>query len=77
MNVIYSSQHFWIVAYPAEQGVELFDKDGQRTLFLQGPLARHFREAMADIPLDENTEENIDAFLDDYCSGAARPIVFH
>lgn len=77
MNVIYNSPHFWIVAYPADQGVELFDREGLRTLFVQGALARHLRQAMADIPLDENNEENIDAFLDDYCSGTARPIVFH
>lgn len=77
MNVIYSSEHFWILAYPAELGVELFDRDTRRTLYLQGPLARHFRQAMADIPLDAQTEENIDAFIDDYCCGATRPIVFH
>jgi hypothetical protein len=77
MNVIYSSEHFWILAYPAEQGFELLDKDTQRTLFLQGPSAWHFRQAMEGIPEEERDEETIDAFLDDYCTGAARPIVFH
>lgn len=77
MNVIYSSEHFWILAYPAEQGFELFDKDALRSLFLQGPLAWHFRLAMEGIPETERTEENIDALLEDYCTGAAQPIVFH
>ena len=77
MNVIYSSDHYWVLAYPAEQGFELLDKDSLSTLFLQGPLAWHFREAMEGIPEAERDEETIDAFLDDYCAGSARPIVFH
>lgn len=77
MNVIYSSDHFWIFAYPAQQGFELFDKDCRRTLFLQGPSADHFCHAMDEIPEAERDEETIDAFLDDYCTGSARPIVIH
>jgi len=77
MNVIYSSDHFWILAYPAQQGFELFDKESLRILYLDGPSASHFRQAMEEIPEGERDEENIDAFLDDYCDGAARPIVFH
>lgn len=77
MNVIYSSEHFWILAYPGEQGLELFDKSTFRSLFLRGPSAWHFSHAMDEIPEDERTEETIDAFLDDYCDGTAQPIVFH
>ena len=77
MNVIYSSDHFWIVAYPAQQGLELFDKEGLRILYLQGPAAWSFRYAMERIPAEQRNEESIDALLDDYCDGAARPIVFH
>jgi hypothetical protein len=77
MNVIYSSPHFWIFAYPAQQGFELVDKSSCRTLPLFGPLASHFCHAMDDIPEEERSEENIDAFLDDYCAGTARPIVLH
>ncbi len=77
MNVIYSSDHFWILAYPAGRGFELFDKEWQRTLFLDGASAWHFRNAMEEIPEAERNEETIDAFLDDYCAGTAQPIVFH
>lgn len=77
MNVIYSSEHFWIFAYPAQQGFELLDKETLRTLFLQGPSATHFSQAMEEIPEDKRDEETIDAFLDDYCTGSAQPIVFH
>ncbi len=77
MNVIYSSDHFWVLAYPAELGLELFDKYGRRTLFLQGPSVWHFRHAMEEIPEEARDDETIDAFLDNYCDGAAQPIVFH
>ena len=77
MDVIYSSAHFWILSYPQQQGFELFDREALSMLYLQGPLATHFRLAMEDIPAEQRDEETIDAFLDDYCSGSAHPIVFH
>lgn len=77
MDVIYSSAHYWILAYPAQQGFELFDKETLSILYLQGPSASHFRMAMEEIPAESRDEETIDAFLEDYCSGTAQPIVFH
>lgn len=77
MNVIYSSKQFWILAYPEQHSFELFDKQWLRTLFLDGPLAMHFREAMGDIPETERNEERIDALLDEFCDEAAQSIVFH
>ena len=77
MNIIYSSDHFWILAYPAQMGFELFDKELSRTVFLQGAFAWQFRHAMEEIPEGQRDEETIDAFLDDYCAETARPIVIH
>ena len=50
MDVIYSSNHFWILAYPAQHSFELFDKQRLCTLFLEGGDAMHFRLAMEKIP---------------------------
>ncbi|MDR1349175.1 MAG: DUF3567 domain-containing protein [Zoogloeaceae bacterium] len=78
MNIVYDSTHYSVLAYPAQEGFELFDKDARRILFLQGALAHHFRDAINDIPEAERTVEAIDAFLDAYCiGGAAQRIVFH
>ncbi|MDR2188478.1 MAG: DUF3567 domain-containing protein [Azonexus sp.] len=77
MNVIYSSEHFCVLAYPAHQGFELLDKAMMRTLFLYGPSAHHFYHAMEEIPIAERDYATIDAFLDGYCDGSAQPIVFH
>ena len=76
MDVIYSSSHFWILAYPEQQSFELFDKYRVRTLFLEGGFALHFRLDMEKIPENERTETSIDALLDDYCT-SAQAVVFH
>lgn len=77
MNVVYNSDQYSVLAYPALESFELVDKTGHRILFLRGPQAWHFRAAIEEIPEEERDEETIDAFLDDYCADGARPIVFH
>ncbi|MBI2307501.1 MAG: DUF3567 family protein [Rhodocyclales bacterium] len=77
MNVVYNSEHFSILAYPAQEGFELVDKESSRTLFIQGEVAFRFRQAIDSIPEEERDEETIDGFIEHYCSGVARPIRFH
>ncbi len=76
MNVVYNSEHYSVLSYPAQESFELVDKESMRMLFLQGAYAQRFRTAINDIPEAERDEETIDAFLDDYCAGEARPITF-
>ena len=77
MNIVYNSQHYAILAYPLQQGFELVDKAASRSLFVQGSVARDLRKAIDEIPDRERDEESIDALLDEYCAGAARPIMLH
>jgi hypothetical protein len=77
MNIVYDSEHYAIVAYPVQQGFELVDKIGSRSLYVQGSVARDLREAIDQIPYGERDEESIDALLDDYCAGSARAIAYH
>lgn len=77
MNIVYNSEHYSVMAYPAQHGFELVDKDAQRMLFLQGVHAECFSAAIERIPEEERTEDVIDALLDEYCLGSARPILFH
>jgi len=77
MNIVYNSQHYAILAYPLQQGFELVDKAASRSLFVQGSVARDLRRAIDEIPDNERDEEAIDALLDEYCAGAARPIMLH
>ena len=77
MNIVYDSEHYAIVAYPVQQGFELVDKAGSRSLYVHGSVAIGLREAIDQIPYGERDEESIDALLDDYCAGTARPIAYH
>ena len=77
MNVVYNSDSYAIVAYPMQQGFELVDKVGSRSLFVHGSIAVDLRRAIDSIPFEDRDEESIDSLLDDYCAGAARPIVYH
>ena len=77
MNIVYNSENYAIVAYPVQEGFELVDKTGNRSLFVHGSVALGLREAIDQIPYEERSEESIDSLLDDYWVGAARPIVYH
>ena len=77
MNLVYDSANYAILAYPVEEGFELVDKLASRSLFVQGSVARDLRRTLDEIPASERDEESIDALLDTYCAGAARPTVLH
>ena len=77
MNLVYNSDSYAILAYPMQQGFELVDKLGSRSLFVHGSIAVGLRQAIDSIPFEDRDEESIDSLLDDYCVGAARPIVYH
>ena len=77
MNIVYNSENYAILAYPVRYGFELVDKQSKRSLFVQGSLAVDLRAAIYRIPDDERDMDSIDSLLDEYCAGAARPIVFH
>ena len=77
MNIVYNSESYAIVAYPFQQGFELVDKLGSRSLYVQGSVALGLREEIDKIPFEDRDEESIDSLLDDYCVGAARPIAYH
>lgn len=77
MNIVYNSENYAIVAYPIQQSFELVDKVWGRSVFVRGSIAIGLREAIDRIPYEDRNEESIDSLLDDYCVGAARPIVFH
>ena len=46
MNVVYNSEHYSILAYPAQESFELVDKEASRTLFIRGEVAFRFRQAI-------------------------------
>lgn len=77
MNLIYNSDNYAILAYPLRYGFELVDKQSKRSLYVQGSIAIDLRAAIYRIPEADRDAASIDSLLDEYCAGAARPIVFH
>ena len=78
MNMVFSSENYWVLAYPAEHGIELVDKTGGRSLFIQGAAAERFSDSMTEIVIDNGADsEEVDEYLDEYCAGYATPFVFH
>ena len=77
MNIVYNSDNYSIVAYPARQAFELVDKQTSRSLFVQGSVATGLRESIDSIPYADRDYESIDSLLDDYCIGAMQPIAIH
>jgi hypothetical protein len=77
MDLVYNSRRYAILSYPVQQGFELVDKRGARSLFVQGSIAIGLRDAIGRIPDNERDMDSIDSLLDDYCVGSAKPIVFH
>ena len=77
MNIIYSSDNYYVVEYPAQRGFELVDKRTQRGTFFQGDVAERFAQAMQEAVAKEATVEHVDEFLGAFGVLLDHPVVYH
>lgn len=77
MNIIYNSDNYYVVEYPAQHGYELVDKRAQRGTFFQGDVATRFAESMQEAVASEATVEHVDEFLGDFGVLLDQPLVYH
>ncbi len=85
MNLIYNSEHYSVVEFGAQSGLEamqfggyeILDKPGKREIFIAGPLAESFLQHVRALIASEPTVEEIDDFLGSYGSLMAQPVVLH
>lgn len=77
MNIIYNSDNFYVVEYPAQNGYELVDKNAARGTFLQGDAADRFAESMKTAIEEDASAEHVDEFLENFDSLFTLPVVFH
>ena len=77
MNVLYSSEHYYVVEFPGRGGIELVDKSAGRGGFLEGALEVSFRATMADLAAGEPNVESVDEFLGLYDALLTNPMVLH
>ena len=77
MNVIYNSDNYYVVEYPAQHGYELVDKHAARGTFLHGDAADRFLESMKSAIAEDASAEHLDDFLDGFDMLLTQPVVFH
>lgn len=77
MNVIYSSEHYYVVEYAAERAYELVDRCGARTMFFQGIVAARFMERMRSAVAVDASVEHVDEFLEGFDALLDLPVVVH
>ena len=57
MNIVFNSPQMYIIDYPANNAVEIFDKRSWRLGLIRGPLAERFRREL-DIFIDDGADED-------------------
>ena len=85
MNLIYNSEHYSVVEFGAQAGLEamefggyeILDKPGKREIFIAGPLAEIFRQNVLELIATEPSIEEIDDFLGNYDLLMAQPVTLH
>ena len=77
MNVLYSSEHYYVIEFPGLGGIELVDKSAGRGGFLAGAVELKFRATMADLAAGEPNAESVDEFLGHYDALLTNPMVLH
>ena len=77
MNIIYSSDSYYVVEYPAQHGYELVDKRSQRGTYFQGDVADRFSQSLQAAVAEEASEERVDEFLGSFGILLNQPLVVH
>ena len=77
MNIIYSSDCYYVVEYPAQHGYELVDKRSQRGTFFQGDVADRFKESLNAAVAEDASIERVDDFLGSFDILLNQPLVVH
>ena len=77
MNVIYNSEHYYVVQYLGQHMYELVVKRSARGAFFQDEVAARFMSSMRTAVAEEPSVEHIDEFLGGYGELATVPVVQH
>ena len=77
MNVIYSSENYYVVEYPDERAYELVDRCGACTRFFQGDVAARFMQSMRSAVAEDPSFENVDEFLGGFDALLEQPVTVH
>lgn len=77
MNIVYNSDNYYVVEYPAGNGFELVDKHAARGTFFHGDVAQKFAISMKSVIAEDASIEHVDEFLGNFEILLNTPVVFH
>ncbi len=77
MNVMYSSENYYVVEFPGSHGIEVVDKTTGRAGFLEGAVEVIFRASMANLAAGEPSQESVDEFLGNYDALLINSVALH
>ena len=77
MNIIYSSDSYYVVEYPAQHGYELVDKRSARGTFFLGDVAERFQHSLEAAVAEDASFERVDDFLGSFDILLNQPLVVH
>jgi hypothetical protein len=77
MNIIYSSDSYYVVEYPEQHGYELVDKRSARGTFFQGDVAERFVSSLQAAVAEDASVERVDDFLGSFDVLLNQPLVVH
>lgn len=77
MNVIYNSDNYYVVEYPAQHGYELVDKQAQRGTYFQGDVADRFAQSMRNAVAETGSIEGVDEFLENFDVLMIQSVLYH
>jgi hypothetical protein len=66
MQVIYNSDHYYVVEYSGQQAYELVNKRSARGIFFQGDGAAKFMDFMRITVGEDPSTEHVDDFLGNF-----------
>jgi hypothetical protein len=58
-------------------GYEIVDKFARKEIYLEGALAQHFREGVAELARNDPTSEQVEEFISGYTGLPQQPLVLH
>ncbi len=77
MNVVYNSQHYYVVEYAAFNGFELVDKQSGTGTFIQGDTAIRFRNGLSNVIDKDPSAETVDEFIEEFDDIMIQPVTYH
>jgi hypothetical protein len=77
MNIVYNSDNYYVVEYPAGNGFELVDKHTARGAFFRGDVAEKFALSMKNAIAENASVDSVDEFLGSLDMLLNTPVVYH